>query len=154
MKIKLLALLTLLPSLFSGCSHRGEPQPVVIHVLRDPAAVEIETAILAVGAKQLRSASGQPVIVATIEPKDYAEGLESLGHYSHPELVIFNSLEDGQRTKVEVPSQSPVRVAGRQLYLVVPSWVPKEKLQAAELVRSEIFKELQKIAQPSAGLPH
>src|SRR5712692_9813667 len=107
MKIKLLALLTLLPSLFSGCSHRGEPEPVVIHVLRDPAAVEIETAILAVGAKQLRSGRGQPVIVATIEPKDYGEGVEARGRDCRPGRGSVNAREDGQRTKGEVPSQSP-----------------------------------------------
>jgi hypothetical protein len=145
MKIIPIVRLTLLTLVSSGCSHRREPEPIVIHILRDRAATEIETALLAVGAKQLKSSSGQPVMIATIEPKSYAEGLESLGHLYHPELVIFNSLEDGKRTKVEVSPQSAVRVASRQFYLVIPSWVPREQRQTAELVLVEVRKELEKI---------
>ena len=142
MKITAIAVLMQLALLLSGCFHRREPEPVVVHVLRDPAATEINTALLAVGAKQLRSGHGQPVVVATIESKSYAEGLEHLGHEYHPELVIFSSLEDGEKTRIRIPPGSAVQVTGRRFYLVIPSWVPKEQRETAQLVLVEIRKQL------------
>jgi|ERR1700680_1556430 len=98
-------------------SHPTKPEPVVIHVFRDPAATEIESALLAVGARHLRSIHGQAVMIATIEPESYAEGLEALGHQYHPELVIFDSPEDGEKMKIEAPPQSVVQVGTKQFYL-------------------------------------
>jgi hypothetical protein len=138
--------------LFSGaCSNRAEREPVVIHVYRDPAASVIQSALLVVGTRQLRSSHGQAVMIATIEPKSYAEGLEALGHQYHPELIIFNSLNDGEIANVVVPPQSSVHVGARQFYLVIPAWVPKEQRQTAELVLAETRKELQRASQPTAG---
>jgi len=154
MKITLIASLALLGLLSSACSDKTEPEPIVIHLFRDPAATEIETAILAVGAKQLKSGHGQPVMIATIEPNSYSEGLEDLGHHSHPELIIFNSPEDGKKVKVEIPFQSVVQVGAKQFYLVISPWVTGEQRQTAELVRTELRKELQRTAQPVTAPLH
>src|SRR6516164_690992 len=81
-----------------ACTHRAAREPIVIRVYRDPAAAAVESAVLAVGAKQLRSSGGQSVMIATIEPKSYADGLDAFGHQYHPELIIFDSLEDGEKT--------------------------------------------------------
>jgi len=154
MKIVLVGSLTLLALLSSACSDKAEPEPISIRLFRDPAATDIERALLAVDAKQLRSARGQPVMIATIEPRSYAEGLEHLGHHYHPELIIFNSPEDGRRVKVEVPLQSVVQVGTKQFYLVISPWVTEEKRQTAELVLNELRKELQGTAQLATGHPH
>jgi hypothetical protein len=154
MKITPIASLTLLALLSSACFHQTEPEPVVIHVFRDPAATEVESALLAVGARPLRSTHGQAVMIATIEPKSYAEGLEGLGHQYHPELVIFDSLEDGRKIKVEVPPQSVVQVGTKQFYPVIPSWVPGEQRETTELVLAEFRKELQKVSATAHGASH
>ncbi len=154
MKITSIASLTLLALLSSACSDQTEPQPVVISVFRDPAATEIEKALLAIGAKQLRSGRDQPIMIATEEPKSYSEGLEDLGHHFHSDLVIFNSSEDGKKIKVEVPPQSALQVGTKQFYLVIPSWVPGQRRQTAELVLTELRNELQRAAQPATGPPH
>jgi hypothetical protein len=139
-----MALLTILALLSSACSRQTELEPVVIHVYRDPGATEIESALVSLGARQLRNSHGQAVMIATIELKSYADGLEALGHQYHPELVIFDSLEDGKKVKVEVPPQSMVQAGAKRFYFVIPSWVPGEQRQAAELVLDEFRRELQK----------
>lgn len=93
-------------------------------------------------------------MIATIEPKSYTEGLGALGHQYHPELVIFDSLQDGERTNIAVPPQSSVQVGARQFYLVIPSWVPREQRQTAEQVLGEIRMELQKSTQQTADPAH
>jgi hypothetical protein len=116
-------------------------------VYRDPAAAAVESAVLAVGAKQLRSSGGQSVMIATIEPKSYADGLDAFGHQYHPELIIFDSLEDGEKTGVAIPPQSSVKVSAGQYYIVIPPWVPEEHRQTAALVLGEIRNELQKASK-------
>jgi hypothetical protein len=152
MKVGLLASLALLALLSSACSNEAEP--IVIRLFRDPSATEIERALRAVDTKQLRSARGQPVIIATIEPRSYAEGLEHLGYHYHPELIIFNSPEDGKKVKVEIPVKSVVQIGAKQFYLVIPPWVPEERRQTAELVLTELRRELQRTSQPVTGPLH
>lgn len=154
MKITSIVCSVLLALLLSACSDQSGTGPVVIHVYRDPAATEIQSALLAVGARQLTSSHGQAVMIATIEPESYTDGLGALGHLYHPELVIFDSLQDGERTKVAVPPQSSVQVGARQFFLVIPSWVPREQREVAEQVLGEIRKELQKAAQQTADPRH
>jgi hypothetical protein len=50
-----------------------------------------------------------------------------IGRQAHPELIIFNSLEDGEKTKVAVPPQSLLRVSTKHCYLVIPVWIAGEE---------------------------
>jgi hypothetical protein len=128
-----------------ACSEKRAPEPIVVHVFRDPAAVEIDSALLALGAKQLRTSHGRPIIIATLEPKSYADGLEMiLGRQAHPDLVILNSSEDGKRAKIDVPPQSAVEVSTKRFYLVITNWASGEEREASELVLPEFRLELQK----------
>ena len=154
MRIAPILTLALLVLVSVACSDRVEREPVVIHVYRDPAATVVESALLTVGAKQLRSSSGQAIMVATMEPKSYAKGLAILGHQYHPELIIFNSIEDGEKAGIGVSPQSSVATATRQFYLVIPEWVPKERRPTTELVLVEIRKELQKGSEPTTAVTH
>jgi hypothetical protein len=144
MKNGLLLFLILLSLSLSACSEKATPEPVVVHVFRDRAAAEINSALLAIGAKQLRTPNGQPIMIATTEVK-YSDGLEILGRHDHPDLIIFNSPEDGKRTNIDVPPQSAVQVSTKRFYLVIPSWVSGEQRETAELVFSEFRRELQRV---------
>jgi hypothetical protein len=151
MKNGLLLFLILLSLSLSACSEKATPEPVVVHIFRDRAAAEINSALLAIGAKQLRTPNGQPIMIATTEVK-YADGLEILGRHDHPDLIIFNSPEDGKRTNIDVPPQSAVQVSTKRFYLVIPSWVSGEQRETAELVLAEFRRELRR-ADAAASSP-
>jgi hypothetical protein len=151
MKIILPRLLIALALLSFGCSNQQQSKPVVIHVLRDPSGIELESVLLTVSAKQLSSVRGAPIMIATLEPRTYTEGLESLGHEHHPELVIFSSIKDGEKAHVEVAPQAAVRVANRQYYLVIPAWVSGEQRQDTEIVVAEIRRELEETGKRASG---
>jgi hypothetical protein len=144
MKKALLLFLTLLSLSLSACSKKAIPEPVVVHVFRDGAAAEINSALLALGAKQLRTSNGQPIMIATTEVKNYADGLEILGRQDHPDLIIFNSPEDGKRTNIDVLPQSAVQLSTKRFYLVISPWVSGEQRETAELVLAEFRRELQR----------
>jgi hypothetical protein len=137
--------------LLAACSNRNKIEPVVIHVYRDPDIAALQSALLAVGAMQLRSSSGQPVMIATMEPKSYVDGLPALGHQYHPELIIFDSPEDGEKTGVVVPAQQGIKISGMQICFVVPPWVAEEKRQTAGLILDAIRNELQKTSGAGTG---
>jgi len=146
MKIILIAFLTSILVLFGGCSVKNEPEPIVVSLFRDPDAAELEKAILAVGLRQLRTSHGRPIVIATYEPKSYADDLTMLGHRYHPQLIIFNSLEDGEKAKVEVPPQSILEVSRKRCYLVIPAWVTGEDREAAQLVMVGFRQEMSRTA--------
>jgi hypothetical protein len=144
MKMTLLTLLTFLGGLSCGCFKRSAPEPIVVHVFRDPAAAEIDLALRATGKMQLKTWKGKPILVATMETTSYAEGLTILGHQAHPEIVFLASLEDGARAEIDIPPQSAVQVSRNRFYLVIPSWASGEQREAAELVVAAVRQELQK----------
>ena len=134
MKNGLLLCLTLLSLILSACSEKGTPEPVVVHVFRDRAAGEINSALLALGAKQLRTSDGRPIMIATTEVKNYADGLEILGRQDHPDLIILNSADDApvdQRNSL-VPAES----ATSKYFASVPTWSGAEEQTAAKVVLS------------------
>jgi len=134
-------------SMFSGaCSDKGKPEPIVVHVFRDPESAELESATLALGRGQLRTSHGHRIMIATMVPKSYADGLKLLGSGVNSELIIFNSLEDGEKTKVEVPPQSILEVSRKRYYLVIPAWVTGEDREAAQLVMVGFGQELSRTA--------
>lgn len=140
--------------ILSSCSAERAPEPVVVHVFRDPAATEIQSALLALGARRLKTPLGRPVIIATYEPKSYARGLETLGHREHPDLVVFNSPEDARGTNISVPPQSAVEVGGKGFCLVIPPWVSGEQREIAGLVLGELRRELQTSSATTPGNAH
>jgi hypothetical protein len=151
MKNGLLLFLILLSLILSACSEKGTAEPVVVHVFRDSAAEEINSALLALGAKQLRTSDGRPIMIATTELK-YADGLEILGRHDHPDLIIFNSPEDGKRTNIDVPSQSALQLSTKRFYLVIPPWISGNQRETAELVLAEFRRELRR-ADAAASSP-
>lgn len=142
MRITLIAFMTSLLVLCGGCSVKNEPDPIVVSVFRDPDAAELEKAILAVGFRQLRTSHGRPIVIATYEPKSYADDLMMLGRRYHPQLIIFNSLEDGEKAKLEIPPQGILEVSRKRYYLVIPAWVTGEDREAAQLVMAGFRLEL------------
>jgi hypothetical protein len=144
MKITLIAFLISLLMFSGACSVKNEPEPIVVGVFRNPDAAELEKAILAVGYRQLRTSHGRPIVIATYEPKSYADELTMLGRRYHPELIIFNSPEDGEKAKVEIPPQSSLEVSRKRYYLVIPAWVTGEDREAAQLVMAGLRQELSK----------
>ncbi len=149
MKQGLLLWLIFLALILSACYEKRTPEPVVVHVFRDRTAAEINSALLALGAKQLSTSNGRPIMIATTEVS-YPHGLEILGRQDHPDLVIFDSPEDAQRTKIDVPPQSAVELSTKRFYLVIPSWVSGEQRETAEQVLAEFRRELQRAG---AGAP-
>jgi hypothetical protein len=119
MKNGLLLFLTLLSLILSACSEKSAPEPVVVHLFRDRAAGEINSALLALGAKQLRSSDGRPIMIATTEVKNYADGLEILGRQDHPDLIILNSADDAPVDQRN--SLVPVESATRKYFASIPT---------------------------------
>src|SRR5882757_3012750 len=126
MKMIFLTLLTFLCGLSCGCFKRGDPTPIVVHVFRDTMATEIELALRSAGEMQLKTSTGKPILIATMEPTSYREGLTLLEHEAHPEIVLLDSLEDGTKAKIDIPPQSAIPVSKNTFYLVIPSWVSGE----------------------------
>jgi len=153
MKKGLLLLLIFLALILSACDEKRTPEPVVVHVFRDRTAAEINSTLLALGAKQLSTSNGRPITIATTEVS-YPHGLEILGRQDHPDLVIFDSPEDGQRTKIDVPPESAVDLSTKQFYLVSPSWVSGEQREAAEQVLAEFGRELRRASAGAPGVSH
>jgi hypothetical protein len=133
MKNGLLLFLTLLSLILSACSEKGTPEPVVVHVFRDRAAAEINSALLALGAKQLRTSDGRPIMIATTEV-NYADGLEILGRQDHPDLIILNSADDAPVDQRN--SLVPVESATRKYFASIPMWSGAEEQTAAKVVLS------------------
>lgn len=144
MRIPPFALLLFLSTFSMACSSNSPPGPIVVHVFRDRQAVDIDTAILAAGQGQLRTPRGRSIIIATLEPRSYTEGLKSLGAQTKCELVIFNAAEDGESARIEVPQQSPLVVGAKRYYLVIPGWAVGEEKEAAQLVMIKLREELAK----------
>jgi hypothetical protein len=134
MKNGLLLFLTLFSLILSACSEKGRLEPVVVHVFRDGAAGEINSALLALGAKQLRTSDGRPIMIATTEVKNYADGLEILGRQDHPDLIILNSADDAPVDQRN--SLVPVESATRKYFASVPTWSEVEEQTAAKVVLS------------------
>ena len=154
MKLVVLALMPLLFLACCGCSERRISEPLVIHVLRDPAASELDSALVAIGARQLRTSRGQPIMIATIETTSYTEGLQVLGVQYHPELVVFNSVEDIKKSKIDIWQESAVRSPVKIYYVAIPSWASNEERKAAEGVLTNLRQELQKTYEPRNVLGH
>src|ERR1700674_5151205 len=146
MKITLIAFLISLLMFSDSCSNKHQPEPIVVHVFRDPESVELESATLALGRRQLRTSHGHMIMIAVMVPKNYADGLRLLGSGVNSELIIFNSLEDGEKTKVEVLPQSLLEVSRKRYYLVIPEWVAGEAREAAQVVQGGFRQELSKTA--------
>lgn len=142
MRIIWLMLLTSLCGLSCACSNKRAAEPIVVHVFRDPKAVGIDLALHAIGQDQLKTSLGKPILIATMEPNSYEEGLTLLGHQTHPELVFFSSLDDGPKTKTDIPPGSAVEISMKPYYLVIPSWASGEQREAAELVLLALRREV------------
>ncbi len=67
-----------------------------------------------------------------------------LGRRYHPELIIFNSPEDGEKAKAEIPPQSILEVSRKRYYLVIPPWVTGEEREVAQVVLAGFRQELSK----------
>ncbi|MDR3713961.1 MAG: hypothetical protein P4L51_14155 [Puia sp.] len=135
-------LLISLCGLSCACSNKSATEPIVVHVFRDPKAIGIDSALHAVGQMQLKTSRGKPILIATMEPNSYEEGLTLLGHQAHPELVFFSSLDDGAKSKTDIPPQSAVEVSAKPYYLVIPPWASGEQREAAELVLGALRQEV------------
>jgi hypothetical protein len=82
-------------------------------------------------------------MIATLEPRTYADGLEHLANKGC-QLIIFNSLEDGEKMNIEIPPHSLLEISTKRYYLVVPNWVAGEEREAAQIVSAEFRRELSK----------
>jgi hypothetical protein len=133
MKNGLLLFLTILSLILSACSEKGTTEPVIVHVFRDRAAGEINSALLALGAKQLRTSDGRPIMIATTEV-NYADGLEILGRQDHPDLIILNSADDAPVDQRD--SLVPVESTTRKYFVGVTTWSQGEEETAAKVVLS------------------
>jgi len=154
MKRLLLVSLSALTSILWSCSAQRAPEPAVVRVFRDPTAAEVQSALLTLGARRLKTSLGRPIIIATYEPESYARGLETLGRREHPDLIVFNSPEDARRTNTGVPPHSAVEVGGKGFCLVIPPWVSGEQREIAELVLGELRRELQTPGATAPGNAH
>jgi hypothetical protein len=136
----------------SACSQRRSVEPIVVHVFRDAASAEIDSALRAASKNGFSTPHSEPIIIATYEFKSYSDGLGVLGSQVHPELVILTSVEDVQRAKLSAVSQSVVQIATNEYYLIVPSWTSGEKREAAAVVaadlRNELLKDSNKTSNP------
>jgi hypothetical protein len=130
--------------LTSACSQKHSVEPIVVHVFRDPAVTEVDSALRAATKDGLSTPDQEPIVIATYEFKSYSDGLGTLGSQVHPELVILNSPEDVRRANLSPESQSLIRVATNQYYLIVPSWTSAKKREAAEVVVAHLHNELLK----------
>ena len=139
----LLAALLLLAC--AGCSDKNASEPIVVHVFRDSNAAELNSALLAIGAKQLRTNSGRPIVIATMEGKSYAETLDLLGFQYRVELIFLHSPEDAGKlkTKVSVPIALPGRLD--TYYAVVSAPASAEQREAAQAVVASLRSRLSSI---------
>jgi hypothetical protein len=125
-----------------ACSRERPRDPVVVLVFRNPAATEADLALRAVSEKRLSASHSEPIVIATLESKSYSDSLATLGNQVHPDLVILDSFEDVQKAKLDVSSESGLRVSTKQYFLIIPPWASKEQRAAAELVSVDLRHEL------------
>jgi hypothetical protein len=112
----------------------------------------VELALRVLGEKQLTTAHGKPVVIATLEYKSYSDGLVALGnqaHPEHPDLIILDSVEDAQTLRLDASPQSVV--PGSHSLLIIPPWTTGEKREAAELVSVNLRQELLKSSRESSS---
>jgi len=139
---KRLALLMAL-SMMVAC--RREATPVVVHVFRDRNGAigqSLDTSIQKVSRQSLTMPDGTPVVIATLEFKNYDDSLAAIGTKHHPDLVIVNSRADlptgnfgGSPTDLDcAPS---VKCAA-----VIPSWTGDKTRIASERVLELIKRNL------------
>src|SRR6266852_4436052 len=126
-----------------ACSEKRALDPIIVRVFRDPASKEIESTILALGQMSLKTSKGHPILIATLEPRTYAEGLEHLANKGC-QLIVFNSQEDAKKVEIEIPPQSLLEVSTRRYFIVVPNWVAGEEREAAQIVSANFSGELSK----------
>ena len=88
----------------------------------------------------MRTSQGHPIMIATLESRTYADGLENITSKCC-QLIIFNSLEDAEKTKLEILPQSLLEVSTKRYYLVVPNWVTGEEREAAQIVSANFRRE-------------
>lgn len=126
---------------FAGCSRQTNLQPIVVHVFADSSASELNGALLAIGAKNLQTSDGRPIMIATMVGKSYRDNLELLGIRYHEELFILNSSDDIRKLRMDVS-------LGRALHSHVATYYPaisrsasEEERQAAEVIVTKLGEQ-------------
>jgi hypothetical protein len=146
-EMKYLAHLTLsfLTLLMMASACQQARTPVVVHVFRDHDGTigkNIDRAIRTIGLQQLTTSDGNPIVVATIEFKDYQEGLATIGMKHQPDIVIFNSRADLPATNLGGEPTKLDCAPGVTCVAVIPSWTTGKNREASERVLDMISSNL------------
>jgi len=123
----ILALLA--PFRFSAGSRSTDPTPIVVHVLRDPAAHEADAALSTLAQQDLRSPANRPIMIATIEGRSYEQMLKQVSQHRIVDVLILNSLGDARSFEPAAPE--PIQLEGRQFFVVVASATQGQEHDAA-----------------------
>jgi hypothetical protein len=128
-KVLTLSLATLIGLNLAACSRSTNPTPIVVHVLRDPAAHEADAALSTLAQQELRSPTNRPIVIATIEGRSYEQLLKLVSQQGWAEVLILNSPADARSFEPAAPE--PIQLEGRQLFVVVSSSSKGEERNAA-----------------------
>jgi hypothetical protein len=145
MKKLILTLVIGCPLLFLACSRKQTDLYIIVHIFRNrsgPAAKQLNAAILALGAQNLKGSAGRPIIIATMELTSDPTTLSRIGHELRPEIVILDSRTDWRANEFGPPLGQSICRFNVTCVSGIPSWVEGEERQAAEVVLRALSDEL------------
>ena len=128
--------------MLSAC-HR-EQAPVVVHVFRDREGAigkNIDSAIRAVGLHQIMTADGSPIMIATLEFRNYRDGLAAI-RAQQPDIVILDSRADLPPGNLGDTATDLNCASNVKCVAVIPSWTRGKTREAAEHVLKLITANL------------
>lgn len=128
--------------LLSAC-HR-EHAPIVVHVFRDRDGAigkNIDAAIRAVGLQRLMASDGSPIMIATLEFKNYRDGLATIDA-QQPDIVIFDSHANLPAGGLGGTTTDLTCASNVKCVAVIPSWTNGKTREASERVLKMISTNL------------
>lgn len=125
----------------AGCSKQDTVRPIVVHVFADLNASELNKALLAIGAKDLQSADGRPILIATLAGKSYTENLGLLGVQYREELVILNSSDDVRKLRMDVSLGRALRGRVATYYPAISRSASEEERRAAGVIVTNLQEQ-------------
>jgi hypothetical protein len=145
MKHAIVALVMSFLLFLPGCKRHQPDSQVVVRVFRDrngPAAKRLDAAIRAIGTQNLRTAEGEPIIIATMELTTDSNTLARLGKDLRPGILILDSSANWRTVDFGSPSQESICPAPLTCVSGIPRWVQEEEREAAEIVLKAMGKQL------------